>query len=373
MTSTFSTKTGAVLLVAVLVLGGIPGLATAETRGGGSVVVGPDETVQGDLDTFAGTVVVHGTVDGDLAAFAGDVTVDGEVTGDVKAFAGNVRVTGVVGGNVDAASGNVAVARDAEIGGDLSAAAGSVVLDGTVRGNAEVAGETVTLGPTANVDGDLTYDGELTRADGAVVAGTVTRDAGLAVGPTVETPLPVVPEWVGGVYWFLVSLGAAAVLLAVFPRFSATVAARAVESPLRTGGVGLLTLVGVPLALVVVALTIVGIPLTILGAVLFAMLAWVGSLYGRVAVGTWLASLADVENRWAGLLAGFAAVALVTRIPVVGGVVELVVFLLGLGALSVALYRAYRRSRPGDTVDDGATDDGVADDGVVEESGGRPA
>jgi hypothetical protein len=117
--------------------------------------------------------------------------------------------------------------------------------------------------------------------------------------------------------------------------------------------------------LVAVALTVVGIPLSLLGALLFAMVAWVGSLYGRVAVGAWLASLADVEHRWLSLVAGFVVVALVARVPVVGGIVEFVVFLLGLGALSLAVYGRYRRSRPGDAVE--------ADDAPVDESAGRPA
>lgn len=354
-----------VSLALFVVLAGLPGLAAAETRSEGTVVVPEGETVEGDLEAFGGTVVVHGTVNGDLQAFAGNVDVYGDVTGDVNAFAGNVLVDGSVGGDVKAVGGNVEVTPDAEIAGNLAGAAGNVAIDGVVRGDVEIGADDVALGPTARVDGDFTYDGTLTRADGAVVSGTLARDSDLSVAPAFGVSAPLVPEWAGwafSVYWFLVGFAAAAVLLAVFPTFSRDLAARAVESPLRSGGVGLLTLVGVPLALVAIAVTIVGIPLSILGVFLYAVTVWVGSLYGRVAVGSWLTSLADVENRWAGLVVGFVTVALATRVPYLGGVVELAVLLLGLGALSLSVYETYRGSRP-ETVEE-----------TVEESGGvRPA
>lgn len=63
--------------------------------------------------------------------------------------------------------------------------------------------------------------------------------------------------------------------------------------------------------------------------------------HGRFAVGTWLLSLADAENRWAALIVGLFVVLLVDLIPFLGGLVELIVLLLGLGALSLALYNRY--------------------------------
>jgi uncharacterized membrane protein len=56
----------------------------------------------------------------------------------------------------------------------------------------------------------------------------------------------------------------------------------------------------------------------------------------------------DGRDRWQelGLLAaGAAAVVIVTTIPVVGGWVKLAVVLLGLGALSVAWWEAWRAGR----------------------------
>jgi len=81
----------ALLLALLVVLAVVPGVAAAESRSGGTVVVAEGETIDENLEAFGGTIVVHGTVNGDLSAFGGDVLVTGDVTGDVSVFAGNVH------------------------------------------------------------------------------------------------------------------------------------------------------------------------------------------------------------------------------------------------------------------------------------------
>lgn len=330
------------MLAIVLVLGALPGVVAAESRAGGAVVVAEGETVTEDLEAFGGDIVIRGTVEGDVAAFGGNIRVEGEVTGDVDAFGGNVWIAGTVGGDVEASAGNVYVQPDAEIGGSLSAAAGNVVVAGSVGGNAELAGGTVTLTPAASVDGNVEYavgdEGEFTN-EGAAVGGTITRVQNVDAGPWEG---PQIPGWTVGVYGFLVNLALGAVLLLAFPRFSAGVAERVSTNTLRTGGVGLLTLIAVPVVLVLVAITVIGIPLAIAGGLLFGLSLWLALIYGRFAVGSWLLSLADVENRWGALLGGLIVLGLAARIPWIGGLVDLIVVLLGLGALASGLYGRYR-------------------------------
>lgn len=332
----------ALLVVSLVVLGGATGVAAAEQRSGGTVVVETGETVDG-LSAYGGTVIVRGTVNGDLEAFAGDVFVDGEVTGDVSAYAGNVRIRGDVGGDVSAAAGNVVVEAPATINGSLEASAGSIVIAGTVRGNVQAAGGTITLTESATIDGDVEYavgdEGEF-QNQGATVGGAVRQNPDLDAGPS---GLPSLPSGTLLVYGILVNLVLGAVLLVLFPSVAARAASRVADEPLRTGGIGLLALVGVPVVLVLFAITIVGLPITIFGALLFAFLVWVAAVTGRFAVGMWLVSLLDVDSRWAGLLVGVVGVALLKQVPYIGGVVEFVVLLLGLGSLAALGYEAYRR------------------------------
>ncbi|MFC6837362.1 bactofilin family protein [Halomarina ordinaria] len=338
MGSSRQVRTGAVVVALVVLLAALPGVVAAETRTGGSVVVGENEVVDGDLDVFAGSVVVRGTVTGDVNAFGGSVDVDGRVDGDVNAF----------GGTVD-------VGPEGVVGGSLEAAGGDVTIAGQVDGDATVGAETVRLTDTAAIGGDLEYDGTLERSEGATVDGTVTQSDSVSVEPVPVDPR--VADLVGTVYTFLASLLFGALLLLVLPGFSRRVATTALDAPLRSGGVGLLVLFAVPLVLVLFAITIVGLPITFLGAFLFVLVAWMGSVYGRVAVGAWLLRFADVRNRWAALVVGLLVVGVLTLVPILGGLVEFVVTLLGLGALATVLYRAARGGNEGRTTATAASDE----------------
>jgi cytoskeletal protein CcmA (bactofilin family) len=331
----------AVVLAAVLVLAVLPGTASAATRTGGTVLVDSGETVEGDLTAYAGTVIVRGTVQGDLTAYAGTVFVDGEVTGGVEVFGGTLRVTGSVGGDAQTFGGTVFLEDGATIGGSLDAGAGTVVLDGSVGSDVRADAGSVTLGPTASVGGDLLYSGTLDRADGAAVEGSVERREAVSVGGG-GSGMPSLPGYLFDTYWLLATMAAGAVLLLAFPGVDRSVVDRVTRDPLRTGGYGALALVGAPAALLVAMLTVVGIPLAVLGLLLYLLVLWVGSIYGRVAVGAWLLAQVDVENRWAALVVGMVAVALVVRVlallPFVDFLFSTAVGVLGLGALATLAY-----------------------------------
>lgn len=335
----------ALLLVIVVLLGTVPTLASAETRSGGSVVVEDDETVA-DLTSFGGTIVVRGTVEGDLTAVGGNIVIerDAEVTGSVEATGGNIRIAGTVGGDVSATGGNVFVTRTATVAGRLEAAAGRIDVAGQVGGDAMLAGGSVTLASTATIDGDVEYDtgedGAFTD-EGATVRGSVTRNEKLS-GTDEGVEFPAVSGPVFGVYGFLVNVVVGALLLLVLPRTTERIADRVKNAPLRTGGIGLGALIGVPIGLALVAITIVGLPVTLAGLVAYGLAVWIATVYGRYAVGAVIVSYTDVESRWVALFVGLVVVAVLVRIPVLGGVIEFVVLLLGLGAIADRLYRFVR-------------------------------
>lgn len=330
------------VLVAGLVVYGVagPGIVAAQSGVGGNVVVGPDDTVS-NVDGVTGSIVIEGTVTGDVSGVAGNVVIDGTVEGDVNVAAGDITIRGEVLGDVSVAAGNLNIGPDARVGGDVDAGAGTVTIAGTIDGDARIGAETITLVEGASIGGALTYDGEVRGDADAVVAGEVTRDPSIGVGLFDEIQ-PFV-QWVFAVNVFLINLLLGAVLVGLFPRFSDGVAARARESPLWSGLAGLGVLIAVPILLIATAITVIGIPITLVGALFFALLAWIGLIYGRFAVGVWLLSLAGVESRWGGLLVGLLVGAVLWQIPIVGGFLNFVVFVLGLGALVYQLVSRRRR------------------------------
>lgn len=331
------------LVVLLVVLATLPGLAmAAPVQGaGGTIVVESGETVD-SVQAVAGTVVIRGTVTGDVQVATGSLVIAGVVQGDVSGAAGSVDIRGRVAGDVNVGTGSLTLAEGAVIGGQLNAGTGSALIAGTVRGDAAIGGGDIVLTPTATFQGDLRYDGDLTDR-GATVDGQLVRDRSL--GGTSFQPFSGVGDALFDVYGFLVSFVLGAVLLLAFPAGTNGIRDRVREDPLTSGLYGLVVLVGVPILLVLVAITVIGIPLAVIGALLFALAAWVASVLGRYAVGGWLLGYAGTDNRWAALLVGMLAVAVVGLVPVLGGLVKFVVLLLGLGALGAVGLEAGRERR----------------------------
>ncbi|WP_459192552.1 polymer-forming cytoskeletal protein [Halosimplex sp. J119] len=346
----------------------LPGAAAA-TPQDADRVVGPDETVTGDLTVMTGDVLVRGTVTGDVTAVAGSVEVadGGSVDGDVTSASGSVTVAGTVGGDATAAAGSVDVVDDGRVEGSASAGGGSVTVAegatiaedasagggdievaGTVDGDV-ASGQSVVLESTATVGGDVTYHETLDRAAGASVAGTVTEESnpkfqvggaevGLGIGETFDdvfSPL-------SAVYWTLLSLLVGSLLIGLFPEFSAELVETATDDPARSGAAGLAALFAVPVLLIAVMLTVVGIPLAMGGGALFGLAVWTALIYGEYLVGRFALTSAGYDSRWAALAVGVLGVEAFGLLPVVGGLVTFAVLLVGLGAGALVVAARWR-------------------------------
>ena len=334
-------------VVSLLILSSSIGVVAGQSTDtpSGVIVVEADETVD-RIDAVAGSVVVRGTVTGDVSGVAGHVhvTESGQVDGSIETAAGAVRIDGTVAGDVATGSGHVEITDTARVGGNLDLGTGYLLVDGQVDGDVRANAERIVLGPNADVGGEFRYDAASFSQDPAsTVAGGVVEDPELG-GDTGDEFA--VPSWLGILYGLLANLLLGVLLLAVFPLFTADVAARVGDRPLVSGGVGLLTLVGVPILLLLVALTVVGIPLSLFAVVGFGAAIWIAVVLGQYALGAWALELAGVDNRWLALLVGLVAVALIGTVPILGAIVDLVVLLVGLGALAVSL-RAQYQSRQG--------------------------
>jgi hypothetical protein len=138
-------------------------------------------------------------------------------------------------------------------------------------------------------------------------------------------------------------LGALAVVLA--PQASARAVELARQQPWQSFGLGLLALVGVPIAAVLVGLTLIGLPLSLSLVALYALgllLAW--PVLGLV-VGMELARLVPRARPLpvlGALALGLIALHLVTHLPFVGGLVAVCGIIFGLGLVAQALRRSRR-------------------------------
>jgi hypothetical protein len=313
-----------ITLFALLALSLIPaGSADAQgpNPGGGRVIFGSNFTLESG-DTF----------DGDLVVFGGNVTIE----------------------------------KDATLNGDLVVIGGTVASNGKMEGDVVVVGGQVKLEESAVVAHDvITIGGQLERAEGAKIEGDVVNNA----APNFQIPNGRIPPQVPGVpvvphipnpnfnirfnpfaevfwiFFWAVIVSAFAMLIALFWQPQLERAGNLIVSqPLMTGAVGLLALfLGVILFITVLP------PLIVAFAWLFGVVAMGSEVGGRFTKA--------INQVWSSVLTiGFGTFLLVLvggaigLIPCLGGLVQLLLGLLGIGAAVLTWFGSRMVQIPGVTV-----------------------
>jgi len=300
---------------------------------------------------IGGDVHITEAVDGPLHAVGGTVTLDAPVKGKVLMAGGSVRLgaSSAVDGDVSVAGGSVDV--DGPIQGKLRAAGGNVRIDGPVAGDASIAAGTLELGPNARIDGKLTFHGEDLRRDPAAqVVGGVQRTQGRS-----HTHEPHTMAWrfAHGWLWSVGLMVLAALIAGALPGASDRMARELRERPWLTPLLGLVALTSIPIAAVLMMITIIGIPIGLLALIGYVALLFVGYVWLAVVVGAMLLDRMKPEiaarTAWrvGAAVLTMLVLALLVRVPFLGGMVKVAVLVVGVGMIVAAIMR---RARPGDTV-----------------------
>jgi len=315
--------------------------------------------VEGDLVAAGGDVQTTDTVRGDVLMAGGTVQVRGQVEDDVRAVGADVAIAAQITDDLLAAGGNVTVSPDTTVGGRAWLAGGAVDMRGTVSKGLKIGGGRITIG--GNIGGDAELMGEnIDILPGTVIRGNLTYwspteislDKTVRVGGTVthvdvEAEMPRRPAAAGMRVGLFTTLAVTAVVFALlFPGFSVEASRALHNAPWISLGLGLAMLMTTPLVILLLFVSLLGIWL---GLVLLAL--YFVMLLGGVLIG--LLSLAELGLKWRGpvdhsrrwrigaIVASAALLWLVCLLPGIGAVVMFALLVLGLGALSLALWRRY--------------------------------
>lgn len=298
-------------------------------------VIGEGQTVNNDIALFSKNLAVRkgGVVNGNVVVFGGNATVDGEIEGDVVLFGGDMEITNEIDGDLVLFGGNLTATEDAKIDGDC------VILGG-------------------NIENKAGADLGCSSADVPNVMASIAQDM-----PSVEIPMPDGPRqgdfgWnvVGAILSSLFAGFLALVIAAAVPQHMERIGRAAVQKPMASGAVGILTAVAVPaiIALLVpisvillfVCIGILGFPVMLalgLGLVAGSVLGWatMGHLVGQRLV----ASLGMKRPSMPVTAAlGAATMTLVINalglvsFGIIDGLLTTVVASLGLGAVALTQF-----------------------------------
>ena len=258
--------------------------------------------------------------------------------------------------------GSATLEEGSMVNGNVVLFGGSLVVNSDVSGDVVVIGGIATVGASAHVHGNLTTVGTtLDRAEGAQIDGQITNTATSWVGDGSNSSNPVTPaspatpakpnihinfDPFGSIlnaFGQALSLAVLAMLVMLFLASHADRVAHAViAQPLTAGGLGLLTVVVAPIALVLLTITIILIPVAAVAVVAL----FVAAIFGWIAIGYEIGQrfTAAIHQNWhPALSAGLGVFALtlvanaLTSIPVLNCVGWLVPFLLGLAGLGAVI------------------------------------
>ncbi len=257
--------------------------------------------------------------------------------------------------------GSATIEEGATVNGSTVLFGGNLTVNGTVNGDVAITGGSASLGSAAHITGNFTtVAASLDRAEGSQVDGQIYNTATSWIGngensnlPQPVTPaVPVIPAIkfnfdpvLSVLNGFGQSLGIAvlAMLLMLFLAPHADRVAHAiVVQPLTTGGLGLLTVVVVPMAIILFVVTLILIPLVPILVIALV----VAGVFGWIAIGYEVGqrfTKAIHQNWHPAFSAGLGTFALtlvakvLTGIPVLNCVGWLVPFLLSMAALGAVI------------------------------------
>lgn len=294
-----------------------------------------NQDIPGDLVLAGSRLEISGNTGDDIIGAGGELIVNGNVSGNIIAAGGSIRVNGNVGGDVAAAGGKIYLSKDSVVEGDILLGGGEAMLDGTVNGNGEVSTGTLRTGDDFKLKGNLSlqadnYPSDLKNKVGGnvnvtQVNATEGQDEGTSEG--------------FGIFSFILglfaSLALGLILVYLFPDFVSGVAGLVIDSPLKTGLLGFLALIFLPILSIVLLITLFGWSLSVLIILLLIVALLIATVPVKLLAGEKIYTkiLKKEAGKMVYYLVGAVIFAVLYEIPFVGGLIRFIALLIGLGAI----------------------------------------
>ncbi len=311
--------------------------------------------VLGDVYVLGGQIVVDGWIEGDLLVLGGSVDLSGVVQGNVRMIGGQLLVSGEVKKSVSAVAGNVLILPCAIIGENAVVAAGNIDLGAHIGGEATIVASharvacsireslyayvgQIRLTSKSEIGGDLSYRSNSIAIveDGARIRGEVYYSPSLVQGwiqGTWMQKLLVGSKVLASLMNFLYSFVVGLILIKLFPGNLETVLRHLNHHPWKALLFGCVLLVALPLVSLVLLMTILGVPfaLTLIAANIIGF--YTAKIYTIYWGAHFFAKKFKLHARKTLILSsGLVCYFLLTAIPFAGTLIAFLCMLFGVGA-----------------------------------------
>ncbi len=263
-------------------------------------------------------------------------------------------------GNLTILGGAVTLAENSLVKGNIALMGGALEINGTVDGNVSILGGSLSLGDTAMVRGNVTsmggtlHQSEKAQVNGQIINGRLNPFSFIfPQGVTRPNILSNVFQPIGSFLGYIANallMAALAMLVVMFlPKPTERVAQAVISQPAVTGGLGLLSIVVIPVLVILFTITLIFIPV----ALLVVLVTAAAIIFGWIALGFEVGKrmAAAFKFHWHdALVAGLGTLVLtlivngIGKFPCIGWVAPFLVCIFSLGA--VILTRFGRTSYP---------------------------
>lgn len=316
-------------------------------------------TVNGDVYVCAEQVVIDGIVNGDVLACGGSLDIPGKVLHNCRIAGGQILISGTVGNNITAVAGNLQMLSSASVGGSLVVVAANTDLAAAIGSDVTVVASNLRLSSSIQ-KGMQGVVGEMRITSRARIGGNVeyrsSSDAWIEPGATILGTVNHHPSFVHEVVkgtWiqkflvgskilailmnFLYTFVTGVILLKIFPKNLEAALHALNEQPLKSLTFGLMLLVLLPLAALILLMTILGVPFALTLIALNVIGFYTAKVYSIFWASNWcFGTMGLKRNRLSTFFCGTVLYFGLTAIPVLGFLIAFAAMLFGLGAGTLA-------------------------------------
>jgi hypothetical protein len=322
-------------------------------------------TANEDLMAAGGTIIIAGRVVKDASLAGGTIDIPGEVGEDARLAGGTMVLNGKVGGELVALGGQITVAPGAEVKKDSYIIGGNITVDGHIDQYLVIKGGTVEINGVIDGSVKVTASKKLTIGSNAVIGGALDYSApqkaeiadGAKIGGVTSYKQYILPKNTVGVngifaFWFLAKflmlLLAAVVVSLLFKKQMQTLVRHALPNFGKELLRGFIILVVLPVAIIISFVSIVGGILGAAALLLYIAIAMFGTILSPIILGAipskYIFKQANFEGNWKSAIIGAIVLSVISAIPIAGGVVCFVFFLVGFGTIFNFIYKYFRNA-----------------------------
>lgn len=348
-------------------MGDVIRITQGDTLSNNTILAGQSIEVSGylDNDLFSASRIflLNGNITDDAFVAGQMVSVYGHI-GDMLVSAGEtVVIDGTIEGDLFAVGREVRIGQQARIQGNAFLAGGSIVFDrGTIEGTLRIAGEHIELNGTIRnsatiYSDDVTFGEEYEASYGTTITSSepLYRENLGVIPPNLTMQTKETNIWAVILFqaWFFLSLLVTGlILIRLFQKTAIDMSKFATETFWKNTGWGLLAFIAVPIAIVILGLLLITLPLSLLLGLTYAFALFISYLLVAMSLGVisiiYFTGEAKTSTYYWGLVLGMVYIAILTNLPFIGGILNVVLLLFGLGSLAHYIWRISESNRSSD-------------------------